>query len=279
MAENQGIWYKLQNLDRRILYWLLFIGLMIPLLMPVGLPVSIAPQTQSLYNKIQTLKSTDIVVLNLGSETSAWSECLPGLVATTKAIIQRGAKLVVWGPLVDSSITWNEIQKEVPSLASLTYGKDYVYLGYYTGGEAAVTRLGTSIRSIFPTDSKGTPLDQIQLMKNVDNAKDFALVITSDSGDSVEYWIRQWYIPHGTPVGEIGISMLGSSLMPYYRSGSIVGISAGVRGGAELERLIGQPADATQRMDSISLSHLLVIVAIIVSNIAYFATRLKGGKN
>jgi hypothetical protein len=278
MNKTNDIWDKLQNLDRRILYWLLFIGLMIPLITPIGLPISISPTTASFYQGIKLLKPGQVAILNLGSESSAWSECLPGLVATTKALIQQNVKIVVVGPLVDSSMTWNKIVDSVPAVQGLTYGKDYVFLGYYTGGEAAVARMATSLRSIFPTDSKGTPLDNIEMMKNIDSAKDINIVISSDSGDSIEYWIRQWFTPFSVPVGEVGISMLGSSLMPYYRSGTVFGISAGIRGGAELEKLIGQPAAATKNMDSISLSHLMVIVAVILANIGYFIIRSRGGK-
>ena len=275
---NNDIWDKLQNVDRRILYWILFIGLMIPLVTPIGLPITISPTTASFYNRINALDPRQVVLLNLGSETSAWSECLPGLIATTEALIKSDARIVVIGPLVDSSITWNKIVESVPAIQSLTYGEDYVFLGFYTGGEAAVARMATSLRSIFPVDSQGVPLDDINLMKNVDSAQDITIVISSDTGDSIEYWIRQWFTPYNVPVGEVGISMLGSSLMPYYRSGNIFGISAGIRGGAELEKLVGIPGTATKNMDSISLSHMMVIIAVIIANVGYFMTRTKGGK-
>jgi hypothetical protein len=278
MTESKSIWFKLQNIDKRILYWVLFIGLILPLIRPIGLPITISPTTRSLYSGIRDLNEGDVVVINLSSETSAWPECLPGLVAATKALIREDAKLIVWGPLVDSGITWNKIVESVPDFDDLEYGRDYVYLGYYTGGEAAVARMASSIRSIFPTDYKGTPLEQLELMTNVDSATDVDMVISSDTGDSVEFWIRQWHTPFGTKVGEIGIAMLGSSLMPFYQSGNVFGISAGVRGGAELERLIGEPAEATTSMDSISLSHLLVVVAVILSNLGYLLNKKAEGQ-
>lgn len=278
MNKNNSIWDKLQNVDRRILYWVLFIGLIIPLLTPIGLPITISPTTASFYAKIQSLQPGQVVLLNLGSESSTWSETLPGLIATTEALIQKDVKIVVIGPLVDSSITWAKITESVPSISSLTYGTDYVFLGFYTGGEAAVARMGTSMRSIFPTDYEKTPLDNIELMKNIDKAQDFSAIISSDSGDSIEYWIRQWFTPYGVPIGEVGITMLSSSLMPYFRSGTVFGISAGIRGGAELEKLVGIPGSATKNMDSISLSHIMVIVAVIIANIGFFVLRSRGGK-
>jgi hypothetical protein len=277
MTANTSLLDKIQNVDKRVLYWVLFIGLMIPLLFPVGFPVAISPTTQSLYNKIQTLQPGDKVILNLGSETSAWGDCLPGMVATTKAILQRQAKLVVVGPLVDTKLTWAKIKDSVPAFKTLTDGTDYVFLDQYTGQQAGVARIASSVRSVFPTDYTGIPLDQIPLMTGVDSAKDFKMVISSDSGESIEYWIREWNIAFGIPVAEIGITQLGSSMMPFYSSGNLFGMSIGIRGAAEMERLIGQPADATMKMDSISLSHTLVIAAVLLANVGYFASKGKGG--
>ena len=63
--------------------------------------------------------------------------------------------------------------------------------------------------------------------------------------------------------------------MPYFLSGEEFGLVAGSRGGAELEKLVGALGDGTTTMDSINISHLLIILAIILANIGYFATRGK----
>ncbi|MFQ6053181.1 MAG: hypothetical protein ACE5OO_02990, partial [Candidatus Bathyarchaeia archaeon] len=100
-----------------------------------------------------------------------------------------------------------------------------------------------------------------------------AMVLSVDTGDWGSYYLRQWQSVYGTPLAEIGIAMLGSSYMPFYRAGNLFGMSVGSRGGAELEKLIGEPWDATVTMDAISVSHLLVIIAVALANIGYFATR------
>ncbi|HDJ22027.1 MAG TPA: hypothetical protein ENF19_02350 [Candidatus Bathyarchaeota archaeon] len=64
--------------------------------------------------------------------------------------------------------------------------------------------------------------------------------------------------------------------MGYWKAGNYFGLSVGSRGGAELERLIGEPGDATIVMDSISVSHLLIVIAVILANVGMLAE--KGGK-
>ena len=77
-------------------------------------------------------------------------------------------------------------------------------------------------------------------------------------------------------LAEIGIAMLGSEWMPYYRAGNAFGLSVGSRGGAELEALIGEPGEATIAMDSISVSHMLVVFAVILANIGIVAKLGRG---
>ncbi|MBS7638054.1 hypothetical protein KEJ49_04100 [Candidatus Bathyarchaeota archaeon] len=269
---QETIWDRLQRIDRRVIYWLLFILLMIPFIRPLGLPVSISPQAISLVEGLRKLKEGDVVVVNISSGVSAWPECLPSLVAVSKVLIQQKAKIIYWTSFVDGHMTFEKIVEKVPGFRGLTYGVDYVHLGFYTGAEPTVAQLATNIRAIFTTDYKGTPIDQLPIMKGVNSAKDVKMVISSDTGDYCDYYIRQWRIPYGVPTAEIGIAMIFSQYQPYWPE-IIFGMTGGARGGAELEKLIGELGDATVTMDAINTSHLLVIVAVILANIGYAATR------
>jgi len=275
--EELTFWEKLARIDRRVFYWILFIGLMIPFIRPIMFPISISPSTRDLYEGIiEMVEPGDVVVMNIAFGVSAWPECMPAFVSCAKLFIREGAKLIIWGSYYDVDLTYEELLRRAKEdFAKLKYGEDYVYLGYYPNLEASVAQLGSSIRSIFSTDKYGTPLDELPMMKNVDKATDIKVVVSGDTGDCCDYYIRQWRIPYGVPVAEIGIAMLGSSYMPYYRSGVLFGMSVGVRGGAELEKLIGEPGEATIRMGAINISHILVIIAVVLANIGYFASRGK----
>ena len=275
--EELTFWEKLARIDRRVFYWILFIGLMIPFIKPIVFPIAISPSTRDLYEGIKEMvEPGDVVVMNIAFGVSAWPECMPAFCACTKLLIKEGAKIIFWGAYYDVDMTYQEVLRRCEDyFKDLKYGEDYVYLGYYPYQEAAVAQLAASIRSIFKTDNYGTPLDEIPMMKNVDKATDIKLVLSGDTGDVCDYYIRQWRIPYGTPVAEIGIAMLGSSYMPFYKSGVLFGMSVGVRGGAELEKLVGEPGEATIRMGAINISHILVVIAVVLANIGYFASRRK----
>ncbi len=278
---SESIFDKLQTVDRRVFYWILFVSLMVPFLFPIGLPVALSVNTIDLWDGINApnVEPGDVAIVNFGYGVSAWPECHPAVTVVVKALFRNGVKIIFMGPHYDVDLTWAHIQETVAEdFAKAEYGVDYVYLGYITGAEPAVAQLASNIRSVYPKDAAGTPLDDIPMMKDVNGWQDIELVLSADTGDWGEYFLRQWQSPHGTRLAEIGIAMLGSSAMPKYLAGNYFGLSIGSRGGAELEKLIGELGEATTSMDSINVSHVLVVLAIILANVGYLATRGKGGR-
>jgi hypothetical protein len=269
---------RLQDIDRRVFYWILFFALMVPYLNPIGFPITIAENTKDLYNGItgDAVDEGEVWIMNFGYGVSAWSECHPGVTVCTKALLREGAKIIFMGPHYDVELTYNKIHDTVPDLADKEYGVDYVFLGYITGGESAIAQLASNIRSVYPEDHFGTPLDEIPMMDGVNTHEDIAGVLSSDTGDWGGYFLTQWQAAYGTKLAEIGIAMNGSTDVPRWQAGNYFGLSVGSRGGAELESLIGEPGEATTAMDSISVSHLLIVIAVILANIGVITERLGG---
>jgi len=52
-------------------------------------------------------------------------------------------------------------------------------------------------------------------------------------------------------------------------------MSVGVRGGAEMEKLINEPGNATVSMDAINISHIMLVIVVVLSNVGYIVTRGK----
>jgi hypothetical protein len=274
---SESIWAKLAAIDRRVLYWIHFILLMVPFLSPLGLPVKIAPNTRDLWEGINApnVEPGDYAIIDLAYGVSAWSECMPGVVVCTKALLRNGVKIIFIGPYVDHELTYNQIvyNKAADDFADKTYGEDWVFLGYLTGAESAIAQLARDFRSIYPVDFFGNDLDDLPMMVGVNDHSSIELVLSSDTGDWGSYFLRQWQAQYGTRLAQIGIAMLGSTGVPLWQAGNYFGLSVGSRGGAELEALIGEPDDATISMDSISVSHVFVVFAVLLANIGYFAMR------
>jgi len=272
---------KLSELDPRVFYWILFIALMVPFLHPIGFPITIADNTRDLYEGItgDAVNEGDIWILNLGYGVSAWPECHPSVTVATKALLREGAKLIIIGPMYDVELTYNKLLETCKEdFAKKEYGVDWVFLGYYTGGETAVAQMASDLKSVFQKDHFGTPYDEIPMLKNVKGVHDIKGVLSSDTGDYGGYFLNQWQAAYGTKLGEIGIAMNASTDLPRWQAGNFFGVTNGSRGGAELEKLIGELGDATTAMDSISVSHLLIVFAIVLANMGVITEKLGGKK-
>jgi hypothetical protein len=262
--------FSLANIDRRVFYWILFVALMVPFLNPIGFPIKIAPNTRDLYEGItgDSVEPGDVWILNFGYGVSAWPECHPGVTVCAKALLREGAKVILMGPHTDVELTYYRLLDTAKEdFDAATYGEDWVFLGYITGGESAIAQLASNMRSVYPTDHFGTPLDDIPMMQDVNTWHEVSGVLSSDTGDWGGYFLTMWQEAYGVPMAQIGIAMLGSTGIPRWLAGNYFGMSVGSRGGAELEMLIGEPGDAITAMDSISVSHLLVVIAVILGNV------------
>jgi hypothetical protein len=282
---GQGIWDKLQSVDRRVFYWILFIGLTVPFLTPLGLPITVTPSSQAYFDGLQSIQKGEVVVLSINSGVSAWGDCLPAMVASVHKVHDMGGKLIVWSiGYNDVDITWAKIKEKNPIVFSdWKEGVDYVYFGYCTSQESNVALLRDNIRGVYTQDVRGVKTDDIPMMKDINGANKIKFVLSSDTGDAQMYYIRQWrngavmYEKTGKQplIAEMGIAMNKSGDMVYYLSGDEFGLVAGSRGAAEIEALTGFKGDATTTMDSISVSHILLVLAIILANAGMIATRGK----
>ena len=268
--------FSLAKIDRRVFYWILFIALMVPFLNPIGFPIRIMENTRDLYEGItgDSVEPGDVWILNFGYGVSAWPECHPGVTVCAKALLREGASVILMGPHTDVELTYYRLLDTAgEDFDAAEYGVDWVFLGYITGGESAIAQLASNMRSVYPTDHFGTPLDDIPMMANVNTWHDVAGVLSSDTGDWGGYFLTMWQEAYGVPMAQIGIAMLGSTGIPRWLAGNYFGMSVGSRGGAELEMLIGEPGDAIIAMDSISVSHLLIVIAVIIGNIGLLMER------
>lgn len=267
--EPTSIFEKLDRIDRRIYYWILVVGLAVPFIMPLGLPISVKKSTKDLYEGIQQVEEGDVVLIDVFMSVSTWPECMPGVVIEVNQLMDAGAKIVITSTSVDIGMTWSELNKRVPRIKEeYIYGEDIVLLGYYAGGSAAVQQMAVDMSKVFPEDHFGTPVSELTLMQEANIAEDYRMVLGTAEG--VVKWIQQWGEPYDIAVGMNGMAMKGSALQPYYSSGDLFGLAVGARGGAELEALYGKPGPATTRMDAISLSHIIVIVLILLANTGIF---------
>ncbi len=261
----------LERLDRRWIFLIVAVLVLIPLLFPLKLPLSVSGPARRFYETIEKVPDGAIVVLAGDFDPASGPELLPMTNSAVTHLFRKNCRIVslqLWPggpPLVDA------ILHRVGDAMGKTYGTDYVNLGYKSGNEAAMLAFGGSFSRTFPNDYSGTPVTQLALMRQIDNFDNAALLVNISAGfPGTKEWVQQ-------AQGRFHIVMVSGStavqapeLYPYLQSGQIQGLLGGMAGAAEYEKSIGVLGPATKGMDAQSSAHLFVMFLILLGNVIYF---------
>lgn len=263
---------KLQNIDSRVIYAVVLVCLIVPMLFPIGIPLSIARNTSSIYELIETLGPNDRVVLSLDYEPASSPDVHPQSIAVTQHLLQRGVKVIYvafWeaGPLFAEGMI-----EDYTAKYNLQYGVDVINLGFIAGRETAIRAFGDDILNSAPVDFRNNPTATMPIMAGIQDAKDIDLFITFSGGSpGVLEWIRQVKDVHNIRLAAGAVTVSVPGFIPFVQSGQLIGLLAGLRGAAEYEVLSGNPGAAASKMDGQSLGHMAIITFIILGNLAYIA--------
>jgi hypothetical protein len=264
-----------RNIDRRILFWIILILIVVIYLNPVGIPVKIVERTRAAYDTIEGIPDGSIVILSLDTTGGAWGETGPLARAAFRHLQSTNLRVAVMGLHIPDASTLQEgMFDRVGIPSNWEYGTDYIAFGYIPGREVAVAQLAEDFRGLLSKDFYQNDLDDFPLGRDLRGGEDVALIISADSVGLVDLWVRHWATPFGTKVLPFGTASAAVSAAPYYPD-LVQGVVSGIRGAAEYELLINFPEDGLRSTDMLSGTHLVIIAAIIVGNILYFTTERK----
>jgi hypothetical protein len=263
----------------RVITFIFFILIATPHFITVALPLKIHDETRIFNELIQSVPEGGSIFWASDLSFGIWAEVGSGEIAIYKTFFnmakERDVKVVLLSFAVDSIAVVDKIMKEfiIPGgfLDDLTYGEDWVWLGYIAGEEAAYAAMTMDIHQSVRSDFYGTPVEEIPCLEGKTTIEDFDLI--GWTGYNVEGIARQW---GGRKVPFI-VSLSGFSLaaaVPWFEGGMIKGYLGAQRGSAEFEKLTGFHGAATLAMDTQSLLHLYAIALLLMSNIYWYA---KGG--
>jgi preprotein translocase subunit YajC len=283
-------WYeRLTSIDRRVIYILLTVLIILPFFVNVSIPQKIMPQTQRLFDFIESIPPGDkAVMISFDYTPQTQPECHPMAKALLLHCFGRGLPVIglsfdpeAPGLAVD---ILTRVNHEIDSLAknkedSLIYGVDYVYLGWKSGRIAAQLDMGEAIAGVYPRDYFGNPIDSLPLMQRIKNYKEIAIVVILAAADYPIDWIRYPQTRYGVKVGAGLTAVMAPQYYPFVQTGQVSGLMAGMKGAAEYENLVLKHGyartlgTAETGMNSQSMIHILIMVFIVLGNIGYFFSR------
>ena len=274
-----GAMKRLETLDRRWIFLVVAILVLIPLIWPLKLPLAISEPASRYFRTVDGVPNGSIVVISGDFDPASGPELIPMLNSSIRHLFCKNCRIIateLWPggpPLVDAALhrIGNEMGKK--------YGTDYVNLGYKSGNEVVMLSMGASFSRTFPVDYSGTPVTQLPLMSKADNFGNVALLINISAGfPGTKEWVEQ-------AQGRFHIHMVSGSTAvsapeyyPYLQAGQLLGLLGGMAGAAEYEKATGRPGSATKGMDAQSSAHLFVMFLIALGNAIYFVRRRQGGQ-
>ncbi len=272
---------RLQRFDRRWIFAIMGLAIIIPLYLPIGFPIKARPMTKAAFNAVEELHAGDVVLVSLDLDPASTAELEPYYRAVILQLKRKGVKLAIttlWyqaPPLVERWIR-DTIQTAIdPTDRAYVRDQDYVYLGFREGKQNVILGMGADLPHVFGgvTDD-GTPYATIPWLKNIRGLADFKLMVLVSAGaPGAKEYVQFAQNRYNLRMVAVTTAVSVTDLAPYYQSGQLLGIVAGLAGSAEYEVLIGKPSIGVQGADVLNTGHGVVIIAIVLGNLAYFAGR------
>jgi hypothetical protein len=274
MNNFPNIFSEFQEIDRRFIYLLIGMAVVLPLIFPLRLPLGVTPEAKNLFHRVDGLKEGSVVILTFDYYPSTLPETEPMSYAVLRHMFKKNLKIITLTtiPLGSLSVMENVVN-DVAREYKKEYGVDYVNLGYKYGYQAVMLGMGRKIQDIFPYDNYDHPLDSLPLMQRVKNYEDVDFIFVVSDNATVEYWVSLVNAQFGVPMGAGVTAVMAPRCYSFLQTKQLVGMLGGMKGAAEYEQLSSNYGRASVGMGPQSIIHFLIIFFLIVSNIGYFASK------
>lgn len=288
-----SFWQRLQSIDRRWIYLVVWIVVMVPLIVPFKIRPIATPPVQNLFTYIDTLPENKALIISVDYTPDTQAELQPMLVALLRHAFAIHRRVGVLTMAVQSLGIGEDAIRQVTAefnaqaktnADSVINGRDYVYWGWTTPPITIMLGMGQRITKVFPVDYYGSKTDTLPIMKYLKNYDDAGILVSIAASSTPLSWINLAQTQFGIHLG-CGITAVSAAdYYPYVNSGQFSGMLAGMKGAAEYEELLEQRMvkngmdwhlrrKGTEAMLSQAAAHLAIIAFIIIGNIAFFVSR------
>ncbi|GAB4313349.1 MAG: hypothetical protein Kow0059_04550 [Candidatus Sumerlaeia bacterium] len=278
---------KALSLDRRWIFLIVLIVVVVPTIVPLNLPVTVTHEVRDVYDSIEALPDGSYMFVSFDYEPASTPECDPQALALMRHCFQKKMKVVAVTFIPQGSGIGERILNQMKREFDLKYGEDFVWLGYRPGNQAMIIGLTQDLKGTFRTDVYGTDTTdaaRMPILKDVKTLKDFPYLICIHDDSQIDSWVIYANERIGIKIASACTALMAAGIYPYYNVGQLTGIIGGLKGASEYEKLLKDSAKfqgtginpvgfGTKGMDAQSIIHVFVILMIIFGNVAHIALR------
>ncbi len=293
---------RLLSIDRRVIFLLVGLAVVVPLLLRVTFATTITPPVKRVFDFVETTSEFEegrAMLVSVDYDPSTTPELFPMTLAILRHAFSKDIRVLVMTLHPAGSGLAEMAISQVADEYGKERGADYVFLGFKPGPAAVMLGLGEDIHTTFPTDYYGTPISDIPMMEKIHTYDDIALMVALAANSLPEGWISYAGARYGQRIAAGVTAVMASDFYPYLQTGQLIGLLGGLKGAAEYEKLLDEsPAEreldmgrkellgqeeyeslrrshqvARVAMVPQSIVHVLIIILIIAGNVGYFAAR------
>ena len=292
---------NLQKVDRRWIYLAVAVACAVPfILAAIGHPIKLVAhptgETCGVYNAIESIprdkdgNAEKIVVIDTGWDAGSLGENMGQTQVVIDHLFRNRIPFITvdlgGSPFAPQfiNIVIDKLHKE--RYPDRVYGKDWVCFGYYKiGGWQAYIPFAQDFSKVYEKEcihgwslKDEKDLEKMPLMKwakNIDNVHMIYAVTYSPN----EEWVSFIHGIYGTPIAFGCAGIQSTTTYRFIPPKQLVGMLVSIRGSAEYDTLLypNKPSmrqsKGTELLVPLAFGHLVIIAAVIIGNIGYFASR------
>jgi len=259
---------------RIVLYALLALAVAIPLIRGncwFGTSMSPRDSVVGLFRAVDSLPAGSVALLSFDYDPGTADELAPGVAVLLDHLLQKEVSILAFSTMPTGALlAWQQLEQAALRMGGLSYGEDYLLLGYLPGEESGLRRIAGGLALTFPRDYiERREINQFAVIRRASKLSDIALIVTI-AGDRVrvQRWLEQIQAPYGVPLVTVMTAAAEPGLSPYYSSGQLLGMVGGLPGAAEYEALRDGRGPASDSADAQALAYLVIIAAALLGGIS-----------
>lgn len=286
---------KISTLDRRWIFLLVAIAVIIPQLFPFTQPMKTTPPVENIFNHIESLPEGSTVFVALDYDPASEAELYPMTLAILRHCFEKKLRVISCTLWATGRSLINRAFIKMSEEYEIKHGVDYANYGFKVGYNLVIMQAGENFPSAFKK-AKRQRTEDMPVTKDIAKLKDIDYFIDIAAGSSLDaVWIGygvEWF---GITLGGGCTAVSAAQYYPYLETGQINGLIGGLKGVAEYEKLLqrtyGNTPNPVRKGDDIqkkeflgmgmygmssqSVVHTLIVLLVVINNIVFFITRKK----
>ena len=270
---------KVQKAPKKLFSTLIGVGLLLMLTITYLMstssilpdPALIPSYSTDFYDRIEKMPDYGTVLVGIEYEPGYSGELNPTAKLVIQHLLSNNSNIVFVstipaGPIIAENLVSNVIDDL--DIEQATRG-DFINLGYLAGGTASLKQFALDPQRTAPY-SLTTPVDSAQpwdsaALKDINRIDDFtAVLFITEKFETSRSWIEQIQTELiNTPMLCVSSAQIRPLLEPYYDSGQLQGLMAGLYGASVYEGLLGYTSNSSQHIKAYIIGILILIASIV----------------